>query len=165
MKEIDIQHWLDKGREDIKKESKVIEFKGNKYNSPLYEDLSIALKKHGHIPKNVLRTLCENKQGGQFNSSKFDENSKEDIKEKTSKAIEKGENNLEEALDELTDLKQIAVATASKIMTVLFPRKYCLYDWRAASTLMWYKEPQEKNEFFKHIDLIRRKSKENFKNT
>ena len=135
---INIRKWLNKYEEHYKRNGFYIEYIDNNVNkkeySPTFESASAVFRRRGFLFKKEFISICEWKTTRQRN--KYQENSEADIVKITTEVISMHPN-IKEQIDRLTQLKGVGVPVASAILTAIFPKYYCVLDYRAWRALLW----------------------------
>lgn len=102
--------------------------------SPYFETISKIFQKRGYLKKQEFISIGDWKTTRQ--RKRYKANDKNDVEEITQRAIHlDGDENKVKAL---LHLKGVGVPVASTILTIIFPRKYCIIDYRASRALKWY---------------------------
>lgn len=125
-------------------------------SSPTFDHISICVQKRGYLRKKEFLSIRRwkskrgMKQEGDFNLEKVSE---EEIKKVSKKAIDA--ESLRKKIKVLTSVDGIALRSATAILTMIYPKEYCVFDWRVWQT---YKEIEEDKETDK--DTAQDESKE-----
>jgi hypothetical protein len=113
--------------------------------SPHYKSVKSQLDKNGRIKFSTIESILSTKQQGlwNFNRDEFNSNSKEGVEKSVKESIEILDkqpledrfSNIEIAIERLTDIKGVGVASASAILAVYNPWKYAVIDRKAVKQL------------------------------
>ncbi len=130
---MDFESWAKKYEDEYRNEENPIK-EDLKEKSPYFESISEVLQKRGYLLKDEFVSICKWKTERQTNN--YQKNSKEDIEKITKEAISKHQD-IKVQIDKLDQLKGVGVPVASAILTVIFPKYYCVLDFRAWRALHW----------------------------
>lgn len=134
--EIDFRYWARRYREGYEAE---IEYKDRSgrirvERSPTFEKISRELRQKGYLEELDFVNICSWKTKRQ--KKRYAKNSRGRVK-KISRNMMAGQSGAEELIKELRELNGVGVPVATAIMTVVFPRKYCIVDYRASRAFLW----------------------------
>lgn len=166
--EFDISYWTKKYEDDY-----LTDQGGNfpvffddegvvhKEKSPYFETMSEVLQKRGYLLKREFVSIGKWKTMRQ--SSRYEQNISEEVQKLTREAINAPE---EEKIRILRELKGVGLPVASAILTVIYPKKYCVIDYRTWRAFLWLKTLAEHvqfifasyREYSDFLDLIRKGS-------
>lgn len=143
---MDFKRWA---QEYIKNYKASIPFKNDKgektkETSPLFENISKSLQKRKCLKREEFINICEWKTRRPRNQ--YRKNDKKKIKEITKKIFAK-HSDAESQMTELLKLEGVSVPVASALLTVIYPKKYCIVDFRVWNTLLWI---EDKKSLFKN---------------
>jgi hypothetical protein len=119
-------------------------------SSPYFTKSSRVYRKRGYLTKPEFVSIGIWKSIRQVNN--YYANSKEIIKDTTQRAI--SADNLDEALESLLELKGVRIPVASAILTMVFPARYCVIDFRAWRALQWYNGSFKTMRYIKYSELL-----------
>jgi hypothetical protein len=111
------------------------EHKKQEERSPYFESISRVLQKRGYLLREEFINICKWKTRRQTKRCKT--NSDQDIKKITKTVISESQE-IRNQIDSLKQLKGVGVPVASAILTVIFPNRYCVLDYRAWRALQWW---------------------------
>ncbi len=142
MESVNLREWMEKYKTFYHNSKASIEYfnstdsKQNKSRdfSPLFEKASSVFQDRGYLFKEEFLSIAMWKTSRQRRN--YIKNSEEDIKRISSEVINQ-HLKPEERLEILTKLKGVGVPVASALLTVIFPREYCVVDYRAWRALLW----------------------------
>ena len=117
----------------------------HKEESPYFGEISKVLQKRGFLLKKEFVSIGYWKAPRQIRNLRI--NSKNTIERVTKKVMD--ENSEEKQVAYLIDntLKGVKIPVASALLTVLYPTKYCVIDYRAWRALKWLKILASNNQF------------------
>ena len=136
MKSIDFSSWAKEFEKDYRTIIRYRDYNENlaEEKSPYFESISKVLQKRRYLFKEDFMNICVEKTWRP--KKKYEVNSDEKIRGVTGRAIS-AHPNLEKQITELTHLSGVGVPVASAILTVIFPKDYCIMDYRAWGALFW----------------------------
>lgn len=145
----DISYWLRKSEEDYLNDTQgnfplFFDKDGKKQleKSPYFEIMSDVLQKRGFLLKDEFISIGKWKTRRQ--TSNYEKNSEDKVRELTKKAIFAPE---KEKIQILLKLNGVGVRVASAILTVIYPERYCVIDYRAWRALLWLKNIGKSGQF------------------
>ena len=112
--------------------------------SPYFENMSEVLAKRGFLYKKEFVSIGKWKAHRQINN--YEANSEETV-QKVTRDVLKEENEMRK-VKMLTNggLRGVLVPVASAILTVIYPREYCITDYRAWRALLWLRVVSENGQ-------------------
>ncbi|MFA4835985.1 MAG: hypothetical protein WC749_07960 [Dehalococcoidia bacterium] len=102
--------------------------------SPYFESISKVIQKRGHLLKEEFQSIYTWKT--KRRTSTFRTDDKEEIRKITAKVISEHPDPARQ-IWELTQLPGVGLRVASAILTVIFPKDYCILDYRTWKSLLW----------------------------
>ena len=141
---INIDYWKNKYIDDYTNSSGKIEyFQGSVKRiegDPLFKKISETITKRGVLKPEEFISICNWKSKRQKNRYKRDENLKriEDVSKEIIELNKSNTDKVAKSLSLLVDFKGVQVPVASAILTVLFPRKYCIIDYRVRRAIFYF---------------------------
>ncbi len=134
--DIDFAFWAKKYREGYEGEIEYKERSGRirVERSPTFERISRDLRRKGYLEELDFVNICSWKTKRQ--KKRYAKNSRGRV-EKISRNMMAGQRGPEELIKELIELNGVGVPVATAIMTVVFPQKYCIVDYRASRAFLW----------------------------
>ncbi len=120
--------------------------------SPLFKTVSKDLQEKGYLTKKDFVNICKWKT--QRQKARYEANPESKIL-KATKNIIYLKQSVEDKVRELTHLKGVGVSVATAIMSVLFPDKYCIVDYRACRAFLWSaSESVNLEDYSKLVNLL-----------
>lgn len=146
---IDLAYWTKKYEENypISTEGKYpifIDEKGVEHEerSPYFGMMSRVLQKRGYLLKKEFVSVGNWKTERQ--KGRYENNSDEKVENLTRRALDASENEKIKILDKL---EGVGVPVASAILTVVYPKKYCIIDYRTWRALLWLRKLAKNRSF------------------
>lgn len=143
---MDFKRWA---QEYIKNYKGTISFQNDKgemikETSPVFKNISKVLKKRRCLKRKEFINICKWKTPRP--KRYYQENAKKKIEKITRKVFAKHPDT-ELQMTELLKLKGVNVPVASALLTVIYPKTYCIVDFRVWNTLFWI---EDKRSLFKN---------------
>ena len=146
---IDLRYWSKKYEDDYPRETVgnypiFVDEKGVKHEekSPYFETMSRVLQQRGYLLK--LEFVSIGKWKTRRQTPRYEKNEAEGVKNATMKAMKASQN---KKLQILRKLNGVEVPVASAILTVIYPEKYCVIDYRTWRALHWLRILATKGQF------------------
>lgn len=141
--DIDFDFWAKQYEKNYDEPIEYIGDEGNdaKEKSPYFTSISKVLQKRGYLFKNEFISICEWKTKRQ--KRRYKTNHSIEIKKVTKNVISTQSTHpdtkelINKQINNLIQLNGVGVPVASAIMTIIFPRYYCVLDYRAWRALHW----------------------------
>lgn len=102
--------------------------------SPLFKTISKDLQEKGYLTKKDFVNICMWKT--QRQRTRYESNPENEV-QKATKNVICLKQSVEDKVRELTQLSGVGVPVATAIMSVLFPNKYCIVDYRSCRAFLW----------------------------
>ena len=146
---IDLRYWTNKYEENYARDVEdkypiFIDENGVEHEerSPNFETMSKVLQKRGYLMKkefvSIGRWKAERQKGRHV------KNSDKRVESLTKKAFEAPDRDKVKILD---DLEGVGIPVASAILTVVYPKEYCIIDYRTWRALLWLRTLTKKKNF------------------
>ncbi len=120
----------------------------------LFENISKIFQKRGYLSREEFISIGLWKTTRQKRNFESEINSNESVQKITKEVINSECNKMKILVKGIIDdsgnkikLKGVDVAVASAILTVIYPHKYCVVDYRAKQALVWMKKCGESKPF------------------
>ncbi len=146
---VDWRYWIRKYEEDyaIDAEGKYpifVDEKGAEHEerSPYFETMSKVLQKRGYLVKKEFVSIGNWKTERQ--KGRYENNSNKKVENLTRKALEAPDRDKVKILDKL---KGVGIPVASAILTAVYPKEYCIIDYRTWRALLWLSKLTRKGSF------------------
>lgn len=118
-----------------------------------FENMKKFIRDRGYLRKLELGSICKFKYPGNTDWKKDDEKR---VKEVTRKALSSDIDD-QQKISELSDLAGVRTPTASAILTVVYPERYAIIDYRAVRSLLWKcLDLEEAREFYIGLGAFRK---------
>jgi hypothetical protein len=158
--DIDFDYFFIKAKEDYKEETK-----GNypKYyegetlkeeKDILFGNISKIFQKRGYLRREEFISIGLWKTPRQKSNFEDKDNSDETVRRITQEVIKSEENKMKILVKGIKDdsgkeikLKGVDVAVASAILAIIYPKQYCVVDYRAKQALAWLKKCGESEPY------------------
>lgn len=142
----DFKRWAEKYEEWYEESDKeYVEYidengKIKKDRTPYFTEISRTLQKRGYLLRKEFLSICEWKTKRQRKN--FISNTEDDI-EKVTRSVMAAHPNLKSQISLLISpkvLKGVGIPVASAILTVIYPKEYCVIDYRTWRALYWIQQ-------------------------
>ena len=104
--------------------------------------MSAVLQKRGYLLKKEFVSIGKWKTERQ--KGRYENNSDEKVEQLTRKALEASDKDKTKILDKL---EGVGIPVASAILTVAYPKEYCIIDYRTWRALLWLSTLTKKGRF------------------
>ena len=164
---LDFDSYFLKAKEDYNEETRKKINKYPKYYEEktlkdekdiLFENISKIFQKRGYLSREEFISIGIWKTLRQKSNFEAIENSDEIVRRITKEVIKSEGNKMKILVKGIKDdsgkkakLKGVDVAVASAILTIIYPNKYCVVDYRAKQALAWIKKCGESKPFDNYI--------------
>ena len=146
---IDLRYWTKKYEEDYPLNAQgkypiFVDEKGVEHEerSPYFERMSKVLQKRGYLLKKEFVSIGKWKAERQ--KGRYENNNNEDVESATKEALEASDR---DKIKILRLLEGVGIPVASAILTVVYPKEYCVIDYRTWRALLWLRELAKKENF------------------
>ena len=136
---IDLRYWMKKYEEDYPMETAgnypiFVDEKGvgHEEKSPYFESMSAMLRKRGYLLKKEFVSIGKWKTVRQ--RRRYENNCDEEVERITKKALIAPR---KDKVKILAQLEGVGIPVASAILTVVYPKEYCVIDYRTWRVLLW----------------------------
>jgi len=114
--------------------------------SPYFETMSAVLQKRGYLLKKEFVSIGKWKAERQ--KGRYENNTDEKVERTTEKALRASYKDKIKILTRTRDkLKGVRIPVASAVLTVVYPKKYCIIDYRTWRALLWLWKVAAKESF------------------
>ena len=146
---IDLDYWSKKYEDDYTKEARgkypvFIDEKGGEHEerSPHFEAMSAVLQKRGYLLKPEFVSIGNWKTERQ--KGRYEDNTDEDVESTTKEMFEAIDKDKVKILNRLNG---VGIPVASAILTAVYPKEYCIIDYRTWRALLWLRKLAKKGSF------------------
>jgi len=146
---IDLRYWTKKYEEGYPLNAQgkypiFVDGKGVEHEerSPYFERMSKVLQKRGYLLKKEFVSIGKWKAERQ--KGRHENNNDEDVESATKEALEASDR---DKIKILRLLEGVGIPVASAILTVVYPKEYCVIDYRTWRALLWLRELAKKESF------------------
>jgi len=146
---IDLHYWTRKYEDDYRTDTEgkypiYVDGKGVEHEekSPYFESMSAVLQKRGYLLKKEFVSIGNWKTERQ--KRRYISNTSENVINLTKKALSAPD---EQKVKILIDLEGVGIPVASAILTVVYPKEYCVIDYRTWRALRWLHTVAAKGSF------------------
>ena len=147
---MDFKRWAEKYVKNYKDTISFQNDKGEmmKETSPVFKNISKSLRKRRFLKREEFINICKWKSPRP--KKHYQKNSKKKIEEITREVFAKHPDT-ESQMTELLKLKGVNIPVASALLTVIYPKIYCIVDFRVWNSLLWI---EEKKYLFKDYSIF-----------
>ncbi len=147
---MDFKRWAQEYIKNYKGTISFLNYKGEKEKeeSPLFEKISKSLQKRKHLKREEFINICKWKTPRPKNH--YQKNNEKKIEEITGKVFAKHPDT-ESQMTELLKFKGVSVPVASALLTVIYPKTYCIVDFRVWNSLLWI---EDRKSLFKNYSIF-----------
>jgi hypothetical protein len=117
----------------------------NTEKSPYFEAISKVIVTRGYLLKKEFVSICNWKSQRQINN--YTRNDEETVRRITKQVLTQETDVEKIKLLVCGELSGVQLPVASAILTVIFPDKFCITDYRAWRALMWWKQADDSGHF------------------
>ena len=148
--DFEFKYWIRKYEQDYPSDTEgkypiFIDENGVKHKerSPYFETISKVVQKRGYLLWREFVSIGEWKTERQ--KRRYRNNSKDDVENTTREAFEATD---KDRIKILCKLKGVGIPVASAILTVVYPKEYCIIDYRTWRALLWLHAQARKKSFY-----------------
>jgi hypothetical protein len=136
---MDFNRWA---KEYVNNYNDTISYQNNngemiKETSPVFENISKSLQKRRYLKREEFINICKWKTPRP--KKHYQENNKKKI-EKITKKVFSEHPDTKSQMTELIKLKGVSAPVASALLTVIYPKIYCIVDFRVWNSLLWMED-------------------------
>ena len=146
---IDFRFWMNQYAKDYPRDAEgkypiFVDEKGVEHEekSPYFETISKVLRKRGYLLKKEFVSIGNWKAERQ--KSRYESNTDEDVRNITKEMFEAADRDKVKILDHF---EGVGIPVASAILTIVYPKEYCIIDYRTWRTLLWLRALAAKTFF------------------